>query len=352
MQKFNDKALTGMATAFFYSTVKAFIGRTAELQLSQERYPIMRAELLRLWGIFDDAYKRTLKSQLTNSVEKLDEQRDHFGTAILSVARIWAEQFKDVDETLAIRGRRVWQVFKDFNFRTREALVAENAKIENIEQRFAHSQLVEDLAAMGLTELNNRFASMTTQIEAIMSQRNEEQSYLVVGELKTSRDALYQQYCELITYLNAIQTLAPEESISLAAQFYNEDLRKIELQIAQSKRKSSSSSSSVTPKPTDNNGGGTSEQGGDTGEQGGGTGEQGGDTGEQGGDTGEQGGGTGEQGGGTDTGDTPPSGGGGFPGSEDVDNGGSGSGSGTDQGGGSDSGGNNYPPSGGGGFGG
>lgn len=338
MQKFNDKALTGMAHAFFYATIKAFVGRLDLIETTQDHFPTMRAELLRLWGIFDDAYKRSLKNQLTNSVDKLDEQRDHFATVIKEVARIWAEQFAEVDETLAIRGRRVLQVFKDLNFRTREALVAENAKLDNIEQRFAEPQLAEDLAAMGLTELNTRLAAMTTQIEAIMSQRNEEQSYLIVGELKTSRDALNQQYCELITYLNAIQTLAPEESISLAAQFYNEDLRKIELQIAQSKRKSSSSSSSVTPKPTDNNGGGTSEQGSDTGEQGG--------------DTGEQGGGTGEQGGSTDTGDTPPSGGGGFPGSEDVDNGGSGSGSGTDQGGGSDSGGNNYPPSGGGGFGG
>ena len=39
----------------------------------------------------------------------------------------------------------------------------------------------------------------------------------------------------MFTY--AVQEIQPEEGISQAAQYYNEDIRKIELQIAQSRRK-------------------------------------------------------------------------------------------------------------------
>ncbi|MBQ3300782.1 MAG: hypothetical protein IJH04_01280, partial [Eggerthellaceae bacterium] len=123
------------------------------------------------------------------------------------------------------------------DFRAEEALVAENAKIRNIEQRFAEAALMADLQAMGLTELNQRMAQATGEIEQLMAQRNEEHASLIVGELKAAREALEAHYRAWITYLNAVQELQPEDSISDAAQYYNQDLQKIEIQIAQSKRK-------------------------------------------------------------------------------------------------------------------
>ena len=90
---------------------------------------------------------------------------------------------------------------------------------------------------MGLTELNRRMADTTAQIEQLMAQRNVEQSTIIVGELKAAREALDAHYRAFITYLNAVQELQPEDSISDAAQYYNQDLQKIEIQIAQSKRK-------------------------------------------------------------------------------------------------------------------
>ena len=40
------------------------------------------------------------------------------------VAKLWGEKLDD--QPLAIHGKRVAQVFKDFDFRTTEALVAED----------------------------------------------------------------------------------------------------------------------------------------------------------------------------------------------------------------------------------
>ena len=116
-------------------------------------------------------------------------------------------------------------------------LVAENAKIHNMEQKLAERDLVSDLQMMGLTELNRRLLSRTEQIEQLMGKRNEEKSDVVVGELKAAREKLDGHYRAFVTYLNAVQELQPEESLSKAAQYYNADLAKIDLQYQQSRKK-------------------------------------------------------------------------------------------------------------------
>ena len=247
MTKFNEKSLSHFALAFFYAAMQAFDSRMAEVESALARLVTMRTELHRLFTAFDDAYKRSLKSQTTKTIGDLDKVRDHLAYVIEKVANLWASKLDD--DALNIHGRRVSQVFKDFDFRTDEALVAENAKIRNIEQMFAGAALQSDLAAMGLTELNHRMAETTAQIEQLMAQRNEEQSTIIVGELKAAREALDAHYRQFITYLNAVQEIQPEESISQAAQYYNQDLQKIELQIAQSRK-----GGSVSPKPESDGG--------------------------------------------------------------------------------------------------
>ena len=261
MTKFNEKSLSHFALAFFYAAMQAFDSRMAEVESALTRLATMRQELHRLFLAFDEAYKRSLKSQTTKTIGDLDKVRDHLAYVIEKVANLWASKLDD--DALNIHGRRVSQVFKDFDFRTDEALVAENAKIRNIEQVLAGAQLQADLAAMGLTELNQRMAQTTAQIEQLMAQRNEEQSTIIVGELKAAREALDAHYRQFITYLNAVQEIQPEESISQAAQYYNQDLQKIELQIAQSRK-----GGSVSPKPESDGGtasGSSTSGGGSTG---------------------------------------------------------------------------------------
>ena len=243
MTKFTEKALTGFPMAFFYSATQSFDARMAEVESTLERLNTMRTEEHRLFTAFDTAYKNSLKNQTTDTIKKKDEERDNIAFVMERVAKLWAEKLDD--DALSIHGKRVWQVFKDYNFRTTEALVAENAKIQNMEQRFqGTAALGLALEKMGLTLLNQRLATLTAEIVQLMSQRSEEQSTIIVGELKAAREALDAHYRQFITYLNAVQEIQPEESISQAAQYYNEDIRKIELQIAQSRRKKKDGDSS------------------------------------------------------------------------------------------------------------
>lgn len=105
-----------------------------------------------------------------------------------------------------------------------------------MEQRFTTELALQaDLAAMGLTELNTRLKQLTTEIISLMTARNEEQSTIIVGELKQAREALDAHYRAFITYINAVQEIQPEE------------------QIAQSRRKKKGED--VEPEPTPDEGG-------------------------------------------------------------------------------------------------
>lgn len=233
--KFNEKALSNFPVAYYFSAVQAFEKRIMAVDCGLDRFREMRDKYEVLFKAFDEAYKRTQKSELTEKIRLLDAERDGYAYVVQRVAELWGEKL--ADESLAAHGKRVVQVFTDYKFRNREALVAENAKIHNMEQKLAERELVADLQMMGLTELNRRLLNRTEQIEQLMGQRNEEKSDVVVGELRSAREALDGHYRAFVTYLNAVQELQPEESLSKAAQFYNADLAKIDLQYQQSRKK-------------------------------------------------------------------------------------------------------------------
>ena len=233
--KFTERSLGKLPVAYYFSAAKAFQERIEAAECAQDRFREMRDEYGRLFKAFDEAYKRTQKNPLSDQIRDLDKERDGYAYVIENVAEMWAERLTDA--SLAAHGKRVAQVFADYKFRTSEALVAENAKIHNMEQKLADRELTADLQVMGLTELNRRLLSRTEQIEQMMGKRNEEKSDVVVGELKAAREALDGHYRAFITYLNAVQELQPEESLSKAAQYYNADLAKIDLQYQQSRKK-------------------------------------------------------------------------------------------------------------------
>ena len=256
MTKFTDKSLHSYPMVFYYAAMKAMDDRTAAVETALERFLTMETEFHRLFTAFDVAYKNSLKSQLTDTIKQKDDERDHIAYVMERVAKLWGEKLDD--QSLAIHGKRVAQVFKDFDFRTTEALVAENAKIQNMEQRFTTELALQaDLAAMGLTELNTRLKHLTNEIITLMAARNEEQSTIIVGELKAAREALDAHYRAFITYLNAVQEIQPEEQISEAAQFYNQDIKKIEEQIAQSRKKKKGENVESEPAPDEGGDGGS-----------------------------------------------------------------------------------------------
>ena len=117
-------------------------------------FPRDARRVRRLFKAFDEAYKRTQKSELTAKIAALDKERDGYAYVIQKVAEAWVAKIED--ESLSVHGVRVSQVFRDYGFRTSEALVAENAKIHNMEQKLAERDLVADLAKIDLQYQQSR----------------------------------------------------------------------------------------------------------------------------------------------------------------------------------------------------
>lgn len=115
--KFNEKALSNYLVAYFFSAVKSFEERVGAADCGLERFQWMRDEYNQMFKAFDEAYKRTQKSELTAKIAALDKERDGYAYVIQKVAEAWAAKIED--ESLAVHGVRVAQVFRDYGFARR-----------------------------------------------------------------------------------------------------------------------------------------------------------------------------------------------------------------------------------------
>lgn len=231
--KMNRGNTEKMPNAFYYSFLKSVDDRNGDVETASQLVIGVCTRLHQAFGAFDDAYQRSMASMSSKPIAELDERRDVCGNVMEQVAKQWARL---TDDTLSIHGRRVYQVFRDIDFRSTEALTAENAKVQNMEQRFAEAELQADLAAMGLTPVNQQFAQLTAQIIQLMSERNEETAGRVQGEVKAARTALDEVYAEYVEIVNAVIVTTTSPELEQLAALVNADLKKVEEQMAQSKK--------------------------------------------------------------------------------------------------------------------
>ena len=106
----------------------------------------------------------------------------------------------------------------------------------NIEQRFGEAALQAALTAMSLTQVNQRFATLTNEIIQLMEQRSEESAARVQGELKAAREAMDAVYAEFVELTNALIVIGSAPELEPLAALLNADYKKIEEQMAQSKK--------------------------------------------------------------------------------------------------------------------
>ena len=232
--KINAPRTDRMPNAFHVATMRGTDERNAEVETEQAAWVAIRQEFHTTFRALDDAYQRSMMSMQTQSIAGKDEERDVWGQVIEQVAKQWARM---PDETMAIHGRRVYQVFRDIDFRTSEALVAENEKVVNIEQRFqAEAALQLALQKMGLTEANQCFATLTQEIITLMSQRQAESASRVQGELKAAREQMDEVFARFVELTNALIVVGNEPALEQLAAYLNADYKKIEEQMAQSKK--------------------------------------------------------------------------------------------------------------------
>ena len=218
---------------FFISAMRTTDERNAEVETENLKWVQARDEFHTRFTALDDAYQQSMASLQTKTVADKDEERDVYGQVIEQVSKQWSRL---PDETLAIHGRRVYQVFRDIDYRASEALVAQNEKVTNIEQRFGEAALQLALQTMGLTAVNQRFATLTNEIIQLMTERQTESASRVQGELKAAREAMDEVYGRFVELTNALLVIGSAPELEDLAAYLNADYKKIEEQMAQSKK--------------------------------------------------------------------------------------------------------------------
>lgn len=232
--KINKDTWARTPNAFYVSAMRTTDDRSSALETENQQWLTMASEFHTRFRTLDDAYQRSMMSFSTQTIATKDEERDVYGQVIEQVAKQWARL---PDDSLAIHGRRVYQVFQDIGFRATEALVAENEKITNIEQRLSGELVLEQaLNTMGLTTVNQRFRTLTQEIINLMSQRNEESASRVQGELKAAREAMDEVYADYVELTNALIVTGAAPELEPLAQVLNAEYAKIEEQMKQSKK--------------------------------------------------------------------------------------------------------------------
>ena len=220
--------------AFYVSAMRTTDNNNAAVECQNQQWQQATALFHTTFVTLDNAYQRSMVSFSTQTIAEKDEERDQWGQVIEQVAKQWMRM---PDPAMAIHGRRVWQVFQDIGFRASEALVAENEKVTNIEQRLSfEAALVLALQTMGLTEANRRFATLTQEIVTLMQERNLENSTRVQGELKAARTAMDEVFADYVELTNALIVTGAAPELEPLAQVLNAEYKKIEEQMAQSKK--------------------------------------------------------------------------------------------------------------------
>ena len=231
--KINKDSWARTPNVYYVGAMRGTDERMAEVESENQQWVAVRQEFHTKFRAVDDAYQKSLMSFTTKTVADKDEERDVYGQVLEQVSKQWA---RIPDETLAIHGRRVYQVFRDIDYRASEALVAQNEKVTNIEQRFSEAALQLALQTMGLTQVNQRFATLTNEIIQLMTERQTESASRVQGELKAAREAMDEVFSRFVELTNALIVIGSAPELEDLAAYLNADYKKIEEQMAQSRK--------------------------------------------------------------------------------------------------------------------
>ena len=226
-------AYTKYDLALLFTLLTLIDSRLAELETQNAQLIALRQQLHQSLARYDVAYKQSTKSFLTETIGQKDTARDKVTKVIEWVARYWTEL---PDEDDAVRGRRVYQPFKDFDYRRDEAMMAQNAKWDNIAQVFTQPDRQADLQAMGLAALVQKANTLTQEIEQLMQQRQAEGASYQKGEMAAARQEAEGLLAQVIQYLNALLLVSPDEALEQTAQYIQQDFNKTEQQYQQGRK--------------------------------------------------------------------------------------------------------------------
>ena len=170
MAELNRRNIHDVANAFHFNTVERILTLVMSSGLRETFRPLgaLAEELMRRFSIEDAAYKKSQKNFASDDIKELDTKRDKYAQFIKSVLTAYTS----LPENDVVRqAEQLVQVFKDFQWRSSEAYLAETAKLDNMLQEWDKEQPAAWLTAMGLAAYVEKLRNANAQVKALISER-------------------------------------------------------------------------------------------------------------------------------------------------------------------------------------
>jgi len=263
MAELNRRNIHDVANAFHFSTVEKILGLVMASGLRQTFRPLgsLAEELMTRFQREDTAYKLSQKNFASDDIKSVDIDRDKYAHFLKSVLTAYT-YLPQSESGLKRQAEELLQVFKDYKWRSGEALLAETAKLDNMLQEWDKEQPAAVLEAMGLTAYVSALRTTNAQVKSLISGRQGEQALVIRGELREARSAVDETLQQMLRYIDALNITSPSDDLTELILQINEAFRYMEAQIAAGKKNGSTSSGSNGS--SGNNGSNGNNEGGTT----------------------------------------------------------------------------------------
>lgn len=160
----------------------------------------------------DDAYRRfSGKDFVSDDLKAADELEDNYMSTVHNILN--ALLYLPATEPMRRKAEQAVQLFKDFNFSTKDGFEAEARKTINMVQQWT-AATDYSLAELGIDEWVSKANTQAEKVLALIAQRVVNESMKVKGELANARKATDESIRQAYDVINALTVLQPSTSLT------------------------------------------------------------------------------------------------------------------------------------------
>jgi hypothetical protein len=154
----------------------------------------------------DEAYKKIMKSSLTENISDADSLRDNLYQGIVETVRTALRHFR---EEVVVAAKRLIIVFDTYGNVAKMSLAKESVAIDNIMQEL-EGAYADDVKTVGIAEWVPELKKANITVKSLMTARDDEKATKTTLDMKETRAKVDAAYSNIITCLEAFSITTDE----------------------------------------------------------------------------------------------------------------------------------------------
>jgi hypothetical protein len=250
IKSINLSAMTQDESFQFHSTISGFFKEANYLETSAPEGNYVSAILA-----FDVALKQVRQSDKTAKIAELHEKRIHL---YLGIVQIVGANILHFDPEYVSAANKLEILLNNYDNPSKVAYNAATSVIYNLSQDLVLPEYVPLMAKLGLTEWAVELKKANDEFDVLFVERNSEQSVLIAGLAKDSRDLVEKLYRVLIVVAESEILIKPNCPLEKYVKEINELIAYYKKTIAARRtrnvKRKDKNDTTTTDKPNDNGG--------------------------------------------------------------------------------------------------